>query len=283
MKVLIGITTRDRAVILSRAIQSALDQDYPFKQVAVFDDASTDETPQIKRKFPQVQWFHAEAPQGYLSARNQLISKAEAELYFSLDDDAWFVKGDEISQGVKLLQQNPRVAAIAYDILSPDKPQPKRRTTAYPTHMFIGCGHLLRVSAVQEVGLYIPSPGFYGSEEKDLCMRLLDHKYELLFAPGLHVWHEKTIVARDVVAQHRSGVCNDLVFTFRRCPYSMLLWLLPFKMVSHVRFAIANGLLQPCLEGIGIFFRQVFNLIPTRKPVSPVTFRKFLHRSHFTQ
>ena len=37
MKVCIGITTKNRADILSKSIESALSQSYPNKEVVVFD------------------------------------------------------------------------------------------------------------------------------------------------------------------------------------------------------------------------------------------------------
>src|SRR5205085_8572336 len=100
MKVLIGITTQNRAAILPKAIQSALEQDYPDKEIAVFDDASTDETRDLQARFPQVRWYRSEEAQGYLPARNRMMRETDADLYFSLDDDAWFVKGDELALGV---------------------------------------------------------------------------------------------------------------------------------------------------------------------------------------
>ena len=66
MKVLVGISTRNRAELLIKAIQSALDQDYSNIEVAVFDDASTDDTPQLKTLYPQVRWLRSDKPQGYL-------------------------------------------------------------------------------------------------------------------------------------------------------------------------------------------------------------------------
>lgn len=279
MKVLIGITTHNRAAILPLAIESALAQDYAEKEVAVFDDASTDGTLELQERFPQVRWYRVEEKQGYLPARNQLMSETDAEFYFSLDDDAWFIKGDEISLGVKLLKERPEVAALAYDILSPDRPAPAERAAPYATHTYIGCGHLLRLSAAREIGYYTPSPGFYGGEEKDLCVQLLDRGYEILYTPGLHVWHDKAMLSRDLPAQHRSGVCNDFVFAFRRCPYPMVLWLIPGKILSHFRFAVTNGFVQSCAEGIFLFFRSMRKLAPTRKPVSPLAFREFLRRS----
>jgi len=278
LKVLIGITTYNRADILAKSIQSALDQDYPDKEVAVFDDASTDETPSLRASFPQVKWYRVDRNHGYLLGRNKLMSDTDADFYFSLDDDAWFLRGDEISVGVKLLQSRPEVSALAYDVLTPDRPAAVDRKEPIPTHMFIGCGHLLRLTAVREVGFYTPSPGAYGSEEKDLCVQLLDHKHELMFMPGVHVWHEKTMLARDLGAQHRSGVCNDLVFALRRCPMPLALWLIPGKFLSHLTFAVQNGFVGPCLQGIGMFCTTFPRVAATRKAVSSAAFHEYLRR-----
>jgi len=278
VKVLIGITTYNRAEILAKSIQSALDQNFPNKEVAVFDDASTDDTPRLKKRFPQVRWLRVETNQGYLVGRNALMRETDADFYLSLDDDAWFMTRDEVSIGVDLLTKHPDVAALAYDILSPDRPNAASRTQPTPTHMFIGCGHMLRLTAVREVGYYTPNPGSYGSEEKDLCVRLLDHGYELLFLHGVHVWHEKTMQSRDVEAQHRSGVCNDLVFALRRCPLPLALWLIPGKVVSQLRFGISNGLVRPCLKGIALFFRSIPRVASTRRAVSTQAFNEYRRR-----
>jgi GT2 family glycosyltransferase len=278
MKVLIGITAHNRADLLAKSIQSALAQDYPNKKVAVFDDASADETPLLKDRFPQVLWFRNEKPLGYLYARNRLMRDTNADLYFSLDDDAWFIKGDEISTGVRIMHERPEVAALAYDILSPDRTTPEARTSSRKTHVYIGCGHMLRLSAVAEVGYYTPNPGFYGGEEQDLCIRLLDHGYDILFLPGVHVWHDKSVSARNISAQHISGVCNDLAFAFRRSPYPMLFWLLPGKIASHLRFALKHDFVSPCLRGIGMFFGKMPGLVSTRKPVSRAAFQEYRRR-----
>jgi glycosyltransferase involved in cell wall biosynthesis len=278
MKVRIGITTRNRAALLSKAIQSALEQDYPNKEIAVFDDASSDETPRTKANFPTVRWYRTEEQRGYLPARNELMRDTDAEFYFSLDDDAWFLRGDEISVGVRLMQERSELAALAYDILSPDRPVEARRSTPRKTHLFVGCGHMLRLSAVKDVGYYTPSPGSYGSEEKDLCVRLLEHGREISFLPGVHVWHDKAIQARDSAAQIVSGVCNDLVFAFRRCPYPMMLWVVPGKMVSNLRFGLTHKTFRSCLKGVGMFIGALPDLGRTRSPVSKAAFQEFLRR-----
>lgn len=281
-KVLIGITTYNRAGILPKAIESALSQDYGNKEVAVFDDASTDETWKLREAHPTVRWHAAPENQGYLQARNFLMRETDADYYFSLDDDAWFIGEDEISIGVEYLNRNPEVAALAYDILSPDRPSVRQRAAAQPTFSIIGCGHMLRLSAVKNIGCYIPSPGMYGSEEQDLCIRLLDRSQEIMLLPGVHVWHDRTMLSRNSAAQHASGVCNDLVFAFRRSPYPMLFWLIPGKIMSHLRFAIGHGLVGACLKGIGLFLRATPSLFSTRKPVTARVYKEFRRRLHST-
>ena len=277
--VLVGIVTHNRARILPKAIQSALGQNYSNLDVAVLDDGSRDETSSLQSDFPAVQWQKWESSRGYLEGRNHLMRTASADYYLSLDDDAWFLERDEVAVAIAYMEGNPRVGGVAFDILSPDRPNPAARSAPRPTSMFIGCGHVARISALRECGFYAPNPGLYGSEEKDLCLRLLDGHWDIHQLPGVHVWHDKTGVARDQAAQHRSGVCNDLVFALRRCPLPLMVAILPMKMMSHLRFAVRRQLLRPCVEGFGLFLRHALAVWQSRSPVRPETFAEFLRRS----
>jgi GT2 family glycosyltransferase len=275
MKVLIGIVSKNRAGILPQAIQSALDQDYAHKEISVFDDASTDNTRVLAERYPQVNWHFSIEPKGYLYARNKFMQETDATFFCSLDDDSWFIEKDSLSKAVDYMQQHTNTGAVAFDILSPDKPDGKPLSTPYNTNTFIGCGHLLRLSAVRELGFYTPNPGFYGGEEKDMAVRLQDSGYEVVFMPGVHVWHDKTLVARDLPKQHRSGVCNDLVFAVRRIPFPLMMVAVPGKIFNHLRFSVSNNLLKPCLLGIADFLKVFPKTISTRKPVKKAAYLRF--------
>jgi GT2 family glycosyltransferase len=191
----------------------------------------------------------------------------------SLDDDAWFLRGDEIAVAVSRMEADVRVAAIAFDILSPDRPEPVERRAPRAHAMFIGCGHLLRLSAVREAGYYAPTPGTYGSEEKDLSLRLADLGYRIELLPGLHVWHDKAWSGRDWFPLHRSGVCNELVMTLRRCPAPDLLLVLPLKLASYARFWIRKpAYLRAGLAGLFDFLGHARYALRTRRPVKRRTF-----------
>ncbi len=233
MKVCIGITTKNRASILVKSIQSALDQHYENKVVMVFDDGSTDETIDLKKVFPTVKWIREEVSVGYLAARNHMMRICGADFFVSLDDDAWFLVGDEIDVALGYMKTNENLAAIAFDILQAGTKRfkPIERSNPVLTNIFIGCGYMHRLEAVAKAGYYIPFPIRYGHEEKDLGIRLLDLGYDIYFLPGVHVWHDYTKLERNMTEQDRSFIINDLVFPFRRVP---LIYLLPV-MLHNIR------------------------------------------------
>ena len=301
MKVRIGIVTRNRAEILPESIRAALEQDYPYIEVVVFDDASTDGTPQLETDFPTVTWIRSDIPIGYREARNRMMRETDADAFCSLDDDSWFLESDAIEIGVNALLSNGKLAAIGYDILDEGTPDQRERGKIQASHTFVGCGHLLRLAAVAEAGYYESVPGTYGGEEKDLSIRLLDLGYEVELHHGVHVWHDKTMTARNVGDQHASGVSNDLAFAARRFPAVTAIWGIPGKIVSHLGFAVRFGLrpnskrsafdkgivdqigrwgfLGPTSRGIIEFVKTLPKTLKRRRGVRPATLRTYLQRS----
>jgi GT2 family glycosyltransferase len=274
--ILVGIVTHNRESILPKAITSALNQRLPNLRLAVLDDGSTDNTGGVRNQFPGVQWTRWENNRGLIAARNCLMQSSTEDYFVSLDDDAWFQGDDEIRIAAEYLERNRGVAAVAFDILSPDRPETVMRTQAKTAAMFVGCGHVLRLTSAREAGLYEQPPCFYGGEEKDLCLRLMDAGYRIALLPGVHVWHEKSDIARSRSNQHRSGVCNDLTMTLRRAPLMMLPVALFIKIFRHVWFSLRNGLLKPCFEGISLFLRSLRVVWRSRRPVKASTLRAFM-------
>jgi len=278
--VVVGIVTRNRAVLLAKAIQSVFEQDMPGLQVAVIDDGSTDATPDLKARFSNIRWSRYEQTRGLIAARNQLMRCASEDYFVSLDDDAWFTDGDEVAVACAFMASHPKAGAIAFDILSAGKTQARKRTHPTAVNTFIGCGHMVRLAAVREAGLYEISPGPYGSEEKDLCIRLMDAGYEIVMLPGFHVWHDQTEVARDRPAQYSSGVANDFALTFRRTPLVLLPFAIIGKIFQHLRFAGRERLLRSCFAGFRLFFRYLPELWRSRRPVRLATLRAYMRLSH---
>lgn len=279
LKVIVGIVTRDRAAILPKAIDSALAQNCESYGVWVLDDGSADNTRDLSVRYSQVAWINWPNSQGLMAARNYLMNYAAADYFVSLDDDAWFLKGDEIQTAINYLESHPEVAVVAFDILSPDNKTVRARTTPRPSPTFVGCGHIVRLAAIKKTGGYVIAPGGYGSEEKDLSLRLIDAGYKLILMPGVHVWHDKTMLSRDLVEQHRSGVCNDFAMTLRRTPLGLLPVALVAKLYRHFRFSYAHKLERPFWQGVQLFLRSIPELWQTREPVRFSTLQEYLKTS----
>jgi GT2 family glycosyltransferase len=280
-KVLIGITTHNRCDILPKSLASAYTQNYVNKKVLVIDDASTDRTFEMRESYPEVDWIRNELPCGYRENRNQMMQVAGVDYYVSLDDDAWFLQADEIAIAVARMEADPKIGAIAFDILTPTEADEKARDLPKEVFNFIGCGHLLRISAVREAGWYEDSPGPYGGEERDLCIRLMDLGYRIELLPGVHVWHDKAWTGRDWYPLHKSGVCNDLVMATRRCSFPEVLGVVPYKMLSHLRFGLKRReMLRPALAGILQFIKYLSPTWLARKPVKRSIFRQAIGRKN---
>lgn len=277
-KVTIGIITRNRSAVLPTALDSALSQTCGGTTVWVWDDASSDETPSLRERYPGVRWSRGEKRLGIPTARARLLQKTGSEYLCNLDDDAWLLEPDALALAVAFLDEKTKVAALGFDVVAPGRETRRPRGGTIPSHTFPGCAHVLRVSAARAVGGFAAFPGFYGCEEKDLAIRLLDAGHEVAILTGVHAWHDKTVVARDMERQHASGVCNDMVFALRRIPWPSCIWRVPGKVVGHLRFAVRFGLVRPCLVGLGRFAAALPEALHSRRPVRRRTWRTFNER-----
>jgi len=273
MKVCIGITTKNRGEILQKAIHSALEQSYANKEVLVFDDGSSDITRDLPEKYPQVRWIREDESIGLLEARNKMMKTCGADLFVSLDDDAWFLKGDEIELAVAYMESNSEIGAISFDVLQNDTRRfnPVERAEPIECNMFIGCGHMLRLKSVREIDYYIPFPLKYGHEEKDLCIRLIDAGYIIIFLPGVHVWHDYTSVERNIREQRFSFFVNDLIFPFRRVPLRYVF----FVLLNSIYRKLHSTQFESDVKREAIF--KFFQIIPSQmKYVKRVKAKSYL-------
>ena len=94
MLVSVYIPTRNRRVLVERAIRSVLEQDHAELEVLVVDDASTDDTRSFLAAMaasdPRLVAFSNDRPMGAPAARNRAISAAKGEFITGLDDDDYF-------------------------------------------------------------------------------------------------------------------------------------------------------------------------------------------------
>lgn len=112
------VPTYNRGYILSKAIQSVLDQKYPFFELIIADDGSTDNTKEIVAGFTdeRIKYLYQENGGRAAKTRNLGLRKAQGEFVCYLDSDDVFYP-DYISTMVRYFKTNPETqfAVPGYD------------------------------------------------------------------------------------------------------------------------------------------------------------------------
>lgn len=110
--VVIGIPTYNRARLLSRAVDSALAQDYPNLALVIADNASTDDTQQVCERYaaadPRVTYFRHLENVGSIRNFADLLQRAKGEYFAWLADDDWLDPA-YVGRCVQVLLERPDV------------------------------------------------------------------------------------------------------------------------------------------------------------------------------
>jgi glycosyltransferase involved in cell wall biosynthesis len=108
------IPTRNRVELLERALRSVLRQTHAALEILVCDDASTDGTGDLVRRFaeadPRIVYLHSAERQGACRARNRAIFAARGQWITGLDDDDEFLP-ERIERFVELA--DPRWSCVS--------------------------------------------------------------------------------------------------------------------------------------------------------------------------
>ena len=281
VRLTIGITTRDRPDALQRCLRSLADVAHLSPEVLVFDDASSRPVTDQLRGWSvpvQVRVIRDDRAPGYIAGRNRLMREASAPLVLLLDDDAALRGGEAIERAVRLLEADPRLAAIAFAQCDragarwDERMQPAQSPVTCLVPSFIGFAHLLRRNVFISLGGYRESFEFYG-EEKDFCLRLIEAGCRTLYLPDAIVVHEPDQAGRSQQRYLRYVTRNDCLTALYNEPLSRLVWLLPARLALYFRMRRAWNVDDPW--GWAWIVRELFrcagSVFRDRKPVSRET------------
>jgi glycosyltransferase involved in cell wall biosynthesis len=110
------IPTYNRARLVVEAIESALRQTTPPREIIVIDDGSTDETPRVLASFGDRIISVRQANQGVGAARNRGLAMARGRYLAFLDsDDTWLEFKLELQVGV--MERSPELGLLFSDFL----------------------------------------------------------------------------------------------------------------------------------------------------------------------
>lgn len=195
----IHITTKNRLADLQFTLAKI--QDLLFRsdvECIVFDDGSTDGTSAfIKEIYPDIILLRNQFSKGLIYCRNQMLNQTSTKYAISLDDDAHFVSENVLQKIENYFELNPKCGVIAcrifWGLKLPSTTFSQEKTERI--RGFVGCGHVWRMSAWQDIPDYPEWFIFYG-EEDFASYQLFKKKWEIHYLPEVLVNHRVDIKSR---------------------------------------------------------------------------------------
>ncbi|MGW7312560.1 glycosyltransferase family 2 protein [Streptomyces sp. NPDC054865] len=131
-----------------------------------------------------------------------------------------------------------------------------------PVTTFLGGGHAIRMSVIDEVGEF-PSPFFYAHEETDFAWRALDAGWDIDYRADMVLQHPRTEASRHAVYYHHTGR-NRVWLAKRHLPAVLV----PIYLATWAAYTLAQ---RPPLSGLTAwwsgFFEGVRVPCPPRRPM----------------
>ena len=279
------ITTRNRRPFLEKALKSVYAQDYPNREILIVDDASEDGTSEyIRSHHPDIRLFRHGESRGYIIGRNLLMREAKGDYLISLDDDAYFLNPDAISNVVLRMEAERELGIINFRVLDAESQSPVFPEAEYYTNGYWGLGHCIRKAVLQETGYYREFRTRLG-EESDLSLRVLDRGYRLLQFPRATVVHPHFVLGKALPGspEYRDpGRCwqftakTRLLVAWLNEPFPWYILSTANALIRYTAKAARQRYLRHVLRGFYEAFKEFPALRETRWPVSPRAMRTYL-------
>src|SRR5688572_6489065 len=193
------ICSRNGALTIRECLEGIMKLNYPFYEVVVINDGSTDATPSIASEF-DVRLIST-PNQGLSAARNLGASVAKGEIISYIDDDAIPDPDWLLYLATTFLQTN--CAAVGGPNIAPNEvtfiADCVDHSPGSPSHVLItdmeaehipGCNFSIRKTALNELGGFDPQFRAAG-DDVDLCWRIVDAGLKIGFNPGAMVFHHR--------------------------------------------------------------------------------------------
>jgi len=283
----IAIATRDRPESLARCLRSLAPLKDLVGEILIMDGSPQNGLPEelssrLKDALPIPYRILKQTTEiGLTGARNALARAASYDFVLNLDDDAFLLKTEGVRCAVEMMVRDNRIAAIAFCQTDGEgKPWPFFGCQPFPNCQpglpnhpcivpsFIGYGYLLRRDVWLSLGGYREWLGS-ANEEKEVCMRLLDAGYQIVYHPDVCVAHIADPAARSPVGFLRNYVRNNILAAVCNMPWPLLFVLLPRDFLSYFRNRRAWKIDDP--GGGRAVLREIIRWLPSawraRRPV----------------
>jgi glycosyltransferase involved in cell wall biosynthesis len=197
----------------------------------ICDDGSTDGTSDfIKANYPNIQLIRNEKSKGYIYNRNLMLKQTKSEYAISFDDDSCFISENPLQLIEDYFNLHPNCGLIAFRIFWSKTMPESTATSDLPQRVrgFVGCAHVWRMSAWNQIPAYPTWFVFYG-EEDFASYQLFKKNIEVHYLPSVLVHHRVDLRARKLQADYMIRLKCSL-----RSSWSLFLLFFPLTKIPRL-------------------------------------------------
>jgi cellulose synthase/poly-beta-1,6-N-acetylglucosamine synthase-like glycosyltransferase len=208
----IVICAHNAAATLDECLRHTCALDYPELEIVVVDDGSSDPTPEIVTRYPDVRLVQIDHG-GLAAARNAGFEAASGELVAYLDSDAF--PTPEWPYYLALAFDGPDVGGAGGPNVPPRDEPPGAEVVARapggPVQVLFsddraehipGCNMAFWKLVLSEIGGFDPVYTKAG-DDVDACWKILNRDWKIGFHPAALVWHRRREGLRNYLRQQR--------------------------------------------------------------------------------
>lgn len=273
MKLSVIIVTFNSAATIERCLRSVWKEVGEGAEVFVVDNASSDGTVGIVKKFPKVKLIQNPVNRGFAAANNQAIRKARGSYILLLNPDTQ-VKPGSLEKLITFSEKHPQVGIVSPKLLNPDG-SVQREVRQFPTLLpmimrlfkadrafpflkrtwplkeflmedfdydrtqeiphLMGAVLLVKREVFETVGFYDEN-FFLWLEDTDFCLRAKEAGWGIVYYPEAEITHLMSHTVRRLSPWEIQRRWNDsLRYYFKKHqPFMEQLLLEPFLWASLV-------------------------------------------------
>jgi O-antigen biosynthesis protein len=223
-RVSVVVCSYNGGATLAECLQSLRQLDYPNYEIILVDDGSTDDTPAIAARVPEVRYMRQEN-RGLSAARNVGAEAATGEIVAYTDSDC-------VADEAWLLHLVRPMGAQGVDVIGgPNVPPASDSWTAKcvaaspggPSHVMLddrraehvpGCNMAFRRDKLLALGGFDPQFRQAG-DDVDICWRFMDAGMQIGYAPAALVWHHRRNTVKAYLSQQKGYGRSEAMLQFK--------------------------------------------------------------------
>lgn len=220
-RIAIICVTHGRPVMLRRCLESCVSQDYENKEILVVTNPVDPlSEAAVSSVAPTARIIRTHRNLGIFPAFNLGIANTDADYLMIVDDDAWFLVSNTLSQLYQALQNDPQLGAVTCNLEGPNE-TPITGGDRYIRVFTLGFTLISRKLLVDQVG-FVPDLFFRDAGESYICDWLWELRRPVKRLENQRMHHALALKGRSMWAWRFYGIRSQVLCAVMREPGALL-------------------------------------------------------------